>query len=425
MTMNMRRTHQPHQLIALAGLVLASIVSGACSLDKQDMPALSGPSELGLSLTMTASPDQLPRDGSSQSVVTLTARDAQGRPLAGQRVTLGASGGTLSQDTVVTGSDGHTTFAVTAPQQNVVVSGNQIVVSALPVGQNSDNAVPRRISILLTGVSNSTEPVPSFAVTPQAPEINQTGTFDATATTDEGGQCLDMCTYAWNFDDGSTASGRIVTHAFSVARSYNVALTVTDASGLVVVLRKLVTPTAPAEPTATLNVSPNPPVVNQVATFNATGTAASGHSIVRYEWDFGDGVTTSTSGGNVTHTYGSRGIFTAVVRAIDDLGRAGSANLQLNLTTGVPTGINAQFFFTPIDSSAGQTVYFDANASTASNGATITNYRWDWGDGTSEDDGTTPTASHAFGASHKYVVKLTITDSQGRTSSTTQTITIG
>ena len=53
----MRTTHPPHRLIALAGLMLASIVSGACSLDKQEMPALSGPSGLALSVALAATPD--------------------------------------------------------------------------------------------------------------------------------------------------------------------------------------------------------------------------------------------------------------------------------------------------------------------------------------------------------------------------------
>ena len=58
-------------------VAVAALLTSACSLDKQQEPALIGPSNLGLSVTMTASPDRLPRDGTSQSVVTLTVRDAQ------------------------------------------------------------------------------------------------------------------------------------------------------------------------------------------------------------------------------------------------------------------------------------------------------------------------------------------------------------
>src|SRR4051812_11769439 len=117
-------------------LAAAATTLTACSLDKQEMPALTGPSELALSLSIAATPDQIPRDGSSQSVVTITARDPQGRPLVGQRITLALAsntpqGASLSQSEVVTGSTGQATFMVTAP---VVGSTGNIVVTATPVG---------------------------------------------------------------------------------------------------------------------------------------------------------------------------------------------------------------------------------------------------------------------------------------------------
>ena len=67
-------------------LLLAAIATGVsgCGVDKQSAPPLTGPSELGLSLTLTATPDQVVRDGSSRSVVTVIARDGQNRPVAGQ-----------------------------------------------------------------------------------------------------------------------------------------------------------------------------------------------------------------------------------------------------------------------------------------------------------------------------------------------------
>ena len=414
--------------VALVVVPIVAAVTTACGLDSQAPPPLIGPSGLGSSVSLTASPDQLPRDGSSQSILTVTSRDPDNRPRAGQRLTVVVVGGTPSQESVTTNSDGRATFAVTAPAQNVIVPGNQIVVAVTPVGENADNALPRRVSIALMGVSNSTAPAPAFTVAPQNPEINQVATFDATTTTDEGAQCLDNCSYAWNFDDGTTATGRVVTHSFTVARAYNVELTVTDAAGLVVAIRQLVTPSMPAEPTVTLNVSPNPPVVNQQATFNAVGTAAVNHQVVRYEWNFGDGSNTTTVGGNVAHTYTARGIYSATVRAIDDLGRAGSASLQLNLTTGVPTGINATFYFTPTNSSgsgfANVTTYFHAENSTPSNGATISTYKWDWGDG-STDETSDSIITHSFGnGGRRYVVQLTIVDSQGRTALTRQTVDV-
>ena len=410
---------------ALGGLVLATIAAAACGLDNNAMPALSGPSGFGRSVVMTASPEQLPRDATSVSTVILELRDAGGLRIGGQIVNLGVSpGASLSQSQVTTGPDGKATFAVVAPSSTAIMPNNSIVVTAAPVSGNSDLAITGSLSIVLLGTSNSTAPTAAFLVTPDAPELNQLATFDASTSKDEGSNCLDVCTYQWDFDDSTTAVGRVVTHSFSQARSYNVALTVTDAVGLTNTLRKFVTPTAPAAPTVTLTVAPNPPVVNQLATFTALGTPAAKHSIVRYEWNFGDGSTTTSFSGSMAHTYSAPGIYSATIRVIDDLGQVGSTSLQLNLTTGVPTGINASFFFSPTDPVIGQTVTFDAKGSTPSNGATITSYRWDWGDGNNEENGTTSTASHSFGSANTFVVKLTVTDSQGRVSTTSMIVPV-
>src|SRR3989442_15569428 len=80
-------------------LLLAAIATGVsgCGVDKQSAPPLTGPSELGLSLTLTATPDQEVRDGSSRAVVTVIARDGQNRPVAGQLLTLSTNVGTLTQ----------------------------------------------------------------------------------------------------------------------------------------------------------------------------------------------------------------------------------------------------------------------------------------------------------------------------------------
>ncbi len=414
-----------YRLAVCAAVVVGAATVAACGLDKQAMPSISGPSEFAVAVTMTATPDRLPRDGQSQSVVLVEVRGPDGRGMAGKRLTLNVTGGTLSQSEVVTGADGHATFTVQAPTQSEVIPKNVITVLATPVTTDFNNATTQTLSIALIGVSNSTAPTAAFTVTPAAPEINTVATFDATTTTDEGQQCLSLCTYQWNFDDGGTATGMVVTHTFTVARAFNVALTVTDASGIVVTLRRIVTPISPPEPTVTVTSSPNPPVVGQQATFNAVGTAAPNHQVVRFEWDFGDGSSTSTTGGNTTHTYAARGIYTLTVRAIDELGRAGSTSVQLNLTTGVPQGINATFFFSPTPAKAGQPENFNANESTPSNGAKITKYTWDWGTpGVAPEETTDPTIAHVFPNAATYRVQLTVTDSQGRTAINRQDVVV-
>src|SRR3954468_22364495 len=97
---------------ALATLCATAWLAG-CTVHKTEAPPLSGPSELALALSMTATPDSITQDGGSQSAVKITARGPDGRALATLplRVDMTVNNvpqdfGTLSARTIVTGSDG-------------------------------------------------------------------------------------------------------------------------------------------------------------------------------------------------------------------------------------------------------------------------------------------------------------------------------
>jgi hypothetical protein len=105
-------------LVALA----TTVAFAGCTVKKTEAPALSGPSELGLSLQITATPDILGQDGLSPSQVQIVARGPDGRPAraVAMRVEIYAGGvladyGRLSARTVVTGDDGIARLVYTAP----------------------------------------------------------------------------------------------------------------------------------------------------------------------------------------------------------------------------------------------------------------------------------------------------------------------
>ncbi len=70
-------------------------------------------------------------------------------------------------------------------------------------------------------------PFAVFAASPNPVAPDQLITFDASASS-HGRPDRDIVSYAWDFGDGSTASGMMVTHAFALFGSYTVTLTVTD-----------------------------------------------------------------------------------------------------------------------------------------------------------------------------------------------------
>ena len=88
-------------------MAVAALVASGCTMEKQETPDLSGPSEFGTSIVVTVSPDILTQDGSSQSMVTVTASDPNG-PRRGMnlRAEINVGGipadfGTLSQRSLV------------------------------------------------------------------------------------------------------------------------------------------------------------------------------------------------------------------------------------------------------------------------------------------------------------------------------------
>ena len=76
-----------------------------------------------------------------------------------------------------------------------------------------------------------------------------TCSFDGSGSSDPDGT---IASYAWDFGDGTTATGATTTHAYTAAGSYTARLTVTDDGGATGGTSKVVTVTAPPPPPDTL-----------------------------------------------------------------------------------------------------------------------------------------------------------------------------
>jgi PKD repeat protein len=412
---------------SIAVLALAvSVLTVGCALDDADIPPLTGPSGLALSVIATATPDRLPRDGTSQSVIALNVRDAQNRPAAGQRLTLTATptAARLSVSEVVTDANGQATFTLTAPPAGAI-AGDVVTILATPVGDTSGGAAPRTIEVQLSGAANTTNPTfpaeAAFTVTPASPEVGQVTSFDASGTRDEGVPCLDACSYRWTFGTEAVRTGRVQTHAFATPGIHSVSLTVTDAAGGSATAQRNVTVTAAARPTiTTVTVTPAAPVAGQSASFTAGFTVAPNHRIVSFRWQWGDGTTTTTSDASTTHAFSANGTYVVTVTATDDLGQSATTTV----TVVVGSGVVASFRFSPTDPKQNDTVVFDGSASSSTAGATIVKWTWNFGDGSATEESDEPIIEHDFPNDRTYVVRLTVTDSAGRTATTTQDVTI-
>jgi hypothetical protein len=229
------------RLAAAAALALLTACAG-CTMQDQEVPPLTGPSELSLSLSITATPDIITQDGSSQSVIVVAARDASAQPVANLplRVDMTVNGvltsdfGRLSAQTVSTGSDGRATVVYTAPPPPPDLNDPEPLIRfyVTPIGSNFDNSNSRSVSILLVRPAVALVPGAPFAeftYSPSSPRVGGQVQFIAQLSSDPGGFIV---SYEWDYGDGDRESGITQSHDFTAAGDYQVTLTVTDDSGL-------------------------------------------------------------------------------------------------------------------------------------------------------------------------------------------------
>ena len=200
-----------------------------------------------------------------------------------------------------------------------------------------------------------------------------------------------------------------------------VTLTVRDNRGAVASVSNSITVTE-SRPTAAFTFSPSSPAVGTSVFFDAsTSRASTGREIVSYGWSFGDGGT--GSGVTTRHTYSAAGVYNVALTVTDNIGEFGTVS-QTVTVGGTGTGPVASFNVSPEPSVVNQNVVVDARPSTPSPGATIIRYSWNWGDGTTINDTSDPTYSHTYNRTGVFTITLTVTDSFGRTATTTKSHTV-
>jgi len=301
--------------VARAAVVATAFFASACTMDRQSIPSPTGPSEFGLSIRMSATPQLLPRDGASTAVIIIEVTEADRKPAVGQRLLLSSTAGSLSASEAVTGSDGRATVRLTAPPVNQGVDTAEI--EAIPVGLNGQSSESRSVSVGLVGPAF---PVPSIAMTPTSPKRFEITNFDASGTTLGGAPCGSDCSYSWDFGGEGTSSGRIVSYRFLNEGNYLVRLVVTSKDGVSQTKTLAVTVGAGTNYLAEFTFSPVNPKVGDVVRFDARGIVPpDGVTIKDYQWDFGDGST--ASGVTASTTYGAARIYTVRLTIVDSSGR--------------------------------------------------------------------------------------------------------
>jgi len=168
-------------------------------------------------------------------------------------------------------------------------------------------------------------------------------------------------------------------------------------------------------PTAVIEAQPTQGLTPLTVNFDGSASSDADGKIKDHRWSFGDGAT--ATGKKVSYTYKNSGTYTATLTVIDDDLRTGADSVIISAHTGDPL---AEFIATPDKGMRPLTVMFDASPSEDFDGE-IVGYEWDFGDGTG-DSGIITT--HLYENGGDFPAKLTVTDDEGRTGTSTQVIEV-
>lgn len=173
--------------------------------------------------------------------------------------------------------------------------------------------------------------------------------------------------WTWDFDDGNTSNQQNPTHLYGQDGVYNVKLIADGGGGCIDSITQQVA------------VFPQP-IADFVAfdvchgnqnTFTDNSTISINGLINDWAWDFGDGPGTSTQQ-NPTYTYPNPGNYTVTltVNTADNCPSTHTTDIQVNITP------EASYTFGSVCEDGPMTFTNTSN----SNGGTLTNFHWDFGD---------------------------------------------
>jgi PKD repeat protein len=250
-------------------------------------------------------------------------------------------------------------------------------------------------------------PTADFSYSPTYPSTADTVSFTDLSTDPDG----TIVSWDWDFGDDGGSGDQHPFYSYSDDGIYTVTLTVTDDDGATDIHTDTITVTN-VGPTADFAYSPISPTTADIVSFTDISTDSDG-TIVSWDWDFGDG--NSSTAQHPTHQYdGGTYIITLIVT--DDDGATDTYADSVTVTNAPPV---ADFSYLPIEPSILDTVNF-TDLSFDIDGV-IVSWDWDFGDG---DGSTIQHPSHNYSVSDLYSVSLTVTDDDGATDTITKTVNV-
>ncbi len=256
----------------------------------------------------------------------------------------------------------------------------------------SNNGCPG--TIVKTNYINVLPPVANFSFAANCSDRTQFTFTD---------QSTGPFTWLWDFGDGNPTSNlQNPVHSFPTLGNYIVTLTVTNGSCSNTIKHTVhaIDVNPDFNSTATSGCKP------AFTTFTATNITTT--DISTYFWNFGDGITTTTTLSSINHIYNNSGTYTVTLITKDING------CQDTITKTNYFRVNGPIAnFTAIDTAGcvGLTTLFN-DLSTNDGVNNIVSWHWDFGDGTVQTFAGPP-FQHVYNIAGIYSVKLKVTDAAG------------
>ena len=149
---------------------------------------------------------------------------------------------------------------------------------------------------------------------------------------------------------------------------------------------------------------------NGIVYFYDYSTATLGDTIHSYNWNFGDGVTSTQK--NPIHAYSTAGLYTVTLYVTDGSSADGEVT-QILMTVPYPASCIAYCGYSEGVASLNNYPFSFIDGSTLADNSTVTSVLWDFGDGSTS---TLFAPTHTYTTAGSYSVSYTITTSAGCTS---------
>ena len=354
--------------------------------------------------TVTASPQspiaQLALSSSSATTATaITASTANS--------TDPNAGGSIS-NSIVDWGDGASSAGPSA-SHSYAAAGTYTVTATVTDNYGASSTATQTVTITAPIVSSVTISTPQNGSTVNGPQVHVL----ASASSPNG--VASMILYVdYNQVGPTLTSANLDTYISLTPGSHLLAVNSWDKLGNLIQSTSSNITVAAVAPTASLTLSATTATAPATITANVTSNDSNvGGSISSATINWGDG--SNSTGSSASHTYSSAGTYSVIATVTDNYGKSATSASTLTVSAPVVVAPTAAMSV----SMNGATATVSTGASTAGSG-TITSTVINWGDGTST---TGATASHTYIKGGYDTITVTVTNSYGKTASTSQQVT--